>query len=137
MNDPRFPPIPAGGRVLQIPESAAEAMRNEVIKKVQPHLNELNQENAAEQSAIALVFGAAIKAHGVALVNGDLFSECLALAKKLSDLNLNRSHTKAQELFLEMNLTDIPLHIVRAAKRSGVTMPTPGAPNTILAPTAQ
>lgn len=121
-----FPPPPQGGRLIQIEGTAAERLQQENIAKVQPHLNELNQENAATQSAITLVFSAAIKHHGVPIVNGVLFDECMQLAQKLAAQNLRASHEKAKEVFLEFGFVDIPAHIVRAAKRAGVVMPVPG-----------
>lgn len=121
-----YPPgVPPGGRLLHIEGSAAERLKAETINKVQPHLNELNQENAAYQSAIGLVFAAAVQKHGVVEVNGPLFLECVELADKLAKQNLRSTHEKARELFLEMKLGDIPAHIVRAAGRQGVEMPTP------------
>lgn len=120
------PQIPPGGRLIKVEGSQAEQLAKETYHRVQPHLNELNQENAAHQSAISLVFSAAIRQHGVNAVNGELFAPCLELAKKLAEQNLRSTHEKARELFLELKLGDVPAHIRRAAARSGVEMPTPG-----------
>lgn len=123
----KFPPPPQGGRLIQIEGTAAEKLQQENIAKVQPHLNELNQENAATQAAISLVFSAAIKHHGVsAVLHPVMFNECMHLAEKLAAQNLRTSHEKAKEVFLEFGFVDIPPHIVRAAKRAGVTMPVAG-----------
>lgn len=145
-----YPPgIPPGGKLLQLPESAAAALQQEMVQKLQPHLNELNQENAAHQSAISLVFAAAIRLHGVpallspALVTKDvddgglgpivpgatLYDACLQLADKLAKQNLRSTHEKARELFVEKGIKprDLPPHIVRAAGRQGVMLAEPEA----------
>ena len=130
----KLPPPPQGGRLIKIEGTAAERLQAEMVARVQPHLNELNQENAASQAAITLVFSAAIKHHGVKEVNRNLFDECMQLADKLAQHNLRTSHEKAAELFVEMNVTDIPPHIVRAAKRAGVVLPVPGDEGAVVVP---
>lgn len=126
-----YPPgVPPGGKVLVL-DSVKESISKELVQKLQPHLNELNQENAAHQSAISLVFSAAIKCHGVFPPNGPIYNECIALADALAKQNLRTTHEKALELFREkgVNPAHIPAHIVRAAKRQGVEMvPTPEWP---------
>lgn len=120
-----YPPgIPPGGRVLQLPDSAAEAVQRELVQKLQPHLNELNQENASEERATSLVFAAAIKHHGVEAVAGLLFEKTFDLAVKLSQRNLKRCHEKAFELFAEKRTkpAHIPPHIIRSAGRQGVVL---------------
>ena len=125
-----YPPgVPPGGRVLQFTDSAKEAMQKEMVNKLQPHLNELNQENAAEQSAIALVMSAAIRHHGIKELSNDpaLLENCFDLSRQLAAYNLKRSHQKAHELFVEMKVKprDLPPHIVRAAGRQGVVLAEP------------
>lgn len=122
-----YPPgVPPGGKLLVL-DGVKESIAKELIAKIQPHLNELNQENAAHQSAISLVFSAAIRLHGVEQVNGDLYGECIELADKLAKQNLRTTHEKAFELFVEqqVNPDHIPAHIIRAAGRQGVSMPKP------------
>lgn len=119
-----YPPgVPPGGKVLVL-DSVQESISKELVQKLQPHLNELNQENAAHQSAISLVFSAAIQRDGVEAVNGPLYGACVELADKLAKQNLRTTHEKARELFREKNVNPkhLPEHIVRAAKRQGVEM---------------
>lgn len=122
-----YPPgIPPGGRVIR-PDSAQEALQRSMVEKLQPHLNELNQENASEERCTSLVFQAAIEKHGVEEVNGPLFDACAELALRLSKRNLTRAHEKAFELFAEKKVlpADLPPAIVRAAGRQGVTLAEP------------
>ncbi len=130
-NNGHFPPgvrpqgLPPGGKVLDLTSGARDQIQEQLIQKLQPHLNELNQENAAEQSAISLVFSAAVRHGGVEYAT-ERFEACEALAMRLAKQNLKRSHEKAFSLFIEqkVNPGHIPAHIVRAARRQGVTFET-------------
>ena len=122
-----MPPLPQGGKVIQFTESGAEEMRRKQYEKVQPHLNELNQENAVEAQAINMVFSASIQNCGVSSTLG-MFDTCMELAHKLAKENAVRARTKAAELFLELGFIEVPAHIVRASKRAGVEL----APSRIL-----
>lgn len=118
-----FGPVPPGGRVIQMTESTAENMRRQQYEKVQPHLNELNQENAIEQQAVQLVFAAQIRHGGVgeAIEHYDL---CMQLAQRLAKQAMRTAREKARDLFIELNFTEVPVHIARASARAGVEMPT-------------
>lgn len=118
-----------GGQLIQMSKSAEEKMKAELVQRIQPHLNELNQENAAEQSAISLVFGSAIRHHGIDGFTDERFDACLALSLKLARANMSATHTKARELFIEKGVTRVPEQIVRAAARAGIVMPTPECPD--------
>lgn len=135
-----YPPgVPPGGKVLELTDGARDLVQEQLFLKLQPHLNELNQENASEERCASLVFAAAIEHHGVEAVNGPLFDTCSELAVKLARRNLQRAHEKAFELFVEqkVNPGHIKPHIIRAAGRQGVSFETAAQKLAELQPVAE
>jgi hypothetical protein len=120
-NHDKLPPIPPGGQIIQFTETGAEEMRRKQYEKVQPHLNELNQENMVEAQAINMVFSASIQNCGVSSTLG-MFDTCMELAHRLAKENAFRARVKARDLFDELGFTEVPAHIVRASKRAGVEL---------------
>lgn len=119
---PSLKPLSAEQRMVQMTDAAKERYLAEKVGKIQPFLNENANIATIKNSAINAVVLAEIQCKGTPPVEEQpaMLERCLALAARISDAQLVRKWEDFRDCLVDQRETEVPPHLVWAAKQCGV-----------------
>lgn len=111
------------GKVI-VPDNALRQLQQERMQHIDRHLEQLGNFTSIENAALDLCLKEALR-HGFPVTQEareSLMEHSVAMAKLISAERLKRFNVGVKEVCKELNVRDLPDHVVWAGRRAGVEL---------------